>query len=173
MLFRRSRKPEVKFAAAWVEVKRDIAFVFAQSGGRGVAADIDAYSTHFSFPPSGSELGEAVRHALVASRYLDPDRTSKKVLEKFLFEDSVAKHNEWQKVAMSMTGAKTESEYARGLVACKILRVGERFQVTPTLDGHGSWGDFQPTEDDKRYFAVGATDAEIQTVVLEALALSR
>jgi hypothetical protein len=77
-----------KFAAAWVEVKNDIVFIFAQSGGRGVAADHEAFSIHMAFPPSASELGAAVRQALAASRHLDTKKLGRAAVEEFMFVEA-------------------------------------------------------------------------------------
>ena len=49
----------------------------------------------------------------------------------------------------------------------------DRFKLTPTLDGKGSWGKHQATQADLRYFPVGASDEEIQAAVLESLSLSK
>lgn len=173
MIFKRRPPPIKNFAAAWVEVKNGIAFVFAQSGGPGAAADHEAFSTHMFFPPPGLELGAAVRQALAASRTLDPRKLGKGAVEKFMFGEAQERHKEWLDQAMKLTGAKSEAGYYRGVKACSILRSGDRFKLTPSLDGHGSWGRHQATEEDLRYFPVGASDAEIQAAVLECLSLSR
>lgn len=162
-----------EFAAAWVEVKKDIAFVFTQSGGRGVVADHDAFSTHTTFPPSGLELGIAVRKALAASCHLDPKKSKKGAVAEWMFGEAQERHKKWLERVMALTGAKSERDYYRGVKACGILWVEGRFELTPTLDGNGSWGDHQATDDVLRYFASKASDEEIQAAVLECLSLSR
>lgn len=161
------------FAAAWVELKNDLVFVYAQSGGRGAAADHDAFSTHMTFPPGEGELGAAVHQALSASRHLDPEKMNINDIRAFMFEEAQERDKEYLKHAMKLTGAKSKAAFHRGSKACSIRRIDDRFQLTPTLDGNGSWGKHQATEADQRYFPVGASDEEIQAVVMEALSLSK
>ncbi|MEQ1784265.1 MAG: contact-dependent growth inhibition system immunity protein [Hyphomonadaceae bacterium] len=166
-------KAKAKFAAAWVEVHADMAFVFAQSGGRGVVADHDAFSTTVKFPPAGVELGAAVRAALNASRYLNPKRLSRKALEGFMFGEAQARHAQWLQAAMHLTGAKSERSFNKGIHACALLRREDELELTPTLDGKGSWGKHQATDEDIRFIPVNASDHELQAAVLEALSRSR
>jgi hypothetical protein len=161
------------FAAAWVELKKDLVFVYAQSGGRGAAADHDAFSTHMRFPPEEGELGAAVRQALSASRHLDPAKMDINDIRAFMHGEAQERHKAYLKRAMQLTGVKSEAAFYRGSKACSIRRMDDRFKLTPTLDGKGSWGKHQATQADLRYFPVGASDEEIQAAVLESLSLSK
>jgi len=161
------------FAAAWIEVKNDIVFVYAQSGGRGAVADHDAFSTHMAFPPEEGELGAAVRQALSASRHLDPVKMDINDIRAFMYGEAQERHNEYLKHAMQLTGVKSEAAFYRGSKACSVDLVDGQCQLIPTLDGKGSWGKHQATEADMRYFPVGASDEEIQAAVLECLSLSK
>ena len=173
-MWKRSLPTSRTFAAAWVEMKNDVVFVFSHSGGPGSAADHDAFSTHMAYPPTGTELGVAVRRALEASRHLDTKKLGKAAVEKFLFVDAQKQHEQWLKQAMQLTGAKSESGYYRDVKACALRRVDGRIKLTPTLDGAGSWDEeHQATDADLRHFPVDASDEEIQVAVLEALSISR
>jgi len=161
------------YSAAWVTLKNNIVFIIAQSGGRGSVADHDAFSTHMDFPPEGVKLGAAVRQALEASRFLDYETMDVNKIRKFMYEEAQERDKVFLKQAMQLTGTKTEGSFNRGSKACSIDRVDDQFVIKPTMDGRGSWGKHQPTEDDMRYFPVGASDEEIQTAVIEALERSK
>ena len=125
------------------------------------------------FPPQNGELGAAVRQALSASRYLDPKKMGWDAIERFMYVEAQARNQEYVKQAMKLTGVKSETAFDRGIKACSILRMDDQFKLTPTLDGKGSWGKHGATPADLRYFPVGASDEEIEKVVLETLSLSK
>ena len=160
-------------AAAQVEVKNGVAFVFAHSGQRLTVADHKAFSVHLEFPPAELALGTAVRRALEASRFIDSTKIGQAAWEKFMFEEARARHADWFDQALLLTGAQSEKSYLNGLKACALLRIGDRVKLSPTLDGGFDWGNPEMLEDVLRYFPVEASDELIQASVLESLELAR
>jgi CDI immunity protein len=160
-------------AAAQIEVKNGVAFVFAHSGQRLTVADHEAFSVHLDFPPAELALGAAVRQALEASRFIDSTKIGQAAWERFMFEEARARHDDWFDQALLLTGSKSEKNYLEGLKACALLRIGDRVKLSPTLDGAFDWGNPETLEDVLRYCPIDASDELIQASVLESLELAR
>jgi CDI immunity protein len=160
-------------AAAHVDVKNGVAFVYAHSGQRLTVADHEAFSVHLEFPPAEGALGAAVRQALEASRFVASSMIGKVAWEKFMFEDAPARHDNWLAQALLLTGSKSEKMFRKGAKACSLLRIDDRVKVRPRLEDGFPWGDPEMSEVVLRYFPIDASNELIQKTVLESLALTR
>ena len=103
--------------------------VVASSGYRSSVLDAGAYQSQLSPSASDEEIGQSVRSALAASRFLDVQEA-----QVFMGNSAVAeRYRAWVEELMKKNSYRTKKQLFKSMLLCHVEQIDDDISISPTV----------------------------------------